>query len=134
MKPPSVNDGERTACGVVNDSAAHVLSPRATISPVVKVTQLGTLNKKFVLINPGPDAGAWPPGQDSAIMKLGKHKFGDPVPTEALCTETYLFSKIANVVVFAEIDTALCYVGYVRYVNTRKEIGTAATKTTGVIS
>ena len=129
-----MNDGERTACGVVNDSTARVQSPVCTVSPVVKVTQLGELNKKFTFINPGPDPGSWPEGQDSVTVKIGKHKVGDPAPKEVDCTLTNLYSKLANVIIFSADDAGMQFVGYARYVNTRKESGSAATKFSGIIS
>ena len=129
-----MNDGERTACGVVNDSTSRTTAAVCNVSPVVKVTQLGELNKKLTFINPGPDPGAWPEGQDCVVVKIGKHKSGDPVPKEADCTLTNLYSKLANGIVFSADDAGMLFVGYARYVNTRKEVGTAATKFTGIIS
>ncbi len=129
-----MNDGERTACGVVNDSTARTIAAICNVSPVVKITQLGELNKKLTFINPGPDAGAWPDGQDCVSVKIGKHKNGDPVPKEADCTLTNLYSKLANGIVFSADDAGMQFVGYARYVNTRKDVGTAATKFSGTIS
>lgn len=129
-----MNDGERTACGVVNDSTARTNAAVCNVSPVVKITQLGDFNKKLTFINPGPDPGAWPEGQDCVSVKIGKHKIGDPVPKEGECTLTNLYSKLANGIVFSADDAGLQFVGYARYVNTRKEVGTAATKFSGTIS
>ena len=61
-------------------------------------------------------------------VKFGFYKKGDPIPTEAACTQTEILGKQNDHVVYEEANFGLLFVGYVRYINNRKQIGTVATQ------
>lgn len=122
-----MTDGDRTRCGVVNDSGTHTPAALAGSGPGVVETKVGRL-VIHLAFSTAPD------GQDGVITRFGFYAEADPVPAEIDCTQTVLLSNIGGNVTFLEGRYAKHFVGYSRYINTRKEEGNAATVFYGIVN
>ena len=118
-----MTDTQRTACGVPNDSNTNEHAPVATTSPVIVYAPKGRLGGALHYSPTLKDDG-----QMGIKVKFGFYKKGDPVPTEAACTQTEILGKQNDHVVYEEANFGLLFVGYARYINNRKQIGTVATQ------
>ncbi len=128
---PLMTNLNRTACGVVNDSDSHTLSPIASVSPPVQYERSGDLGGELVF---GEPVGGEPEGQDGVSVTFGFYAIGTTAPTEANCTQTVLFRKKHGNVVFSDTHFGMAFVAFARYFNTRLDLGTVATKFEGVVS
>jgi len=126
-----MTDLQRTACGVVNDSDSHSLSPVAITGPAVDAERSGDLGLKIVF---GRLTGGILLGQDGVSVTFGFYAIGTTKPTEANCTQTVMFKKGVNFMTFAADHFGMAFVAYARYFNTRAVLGTVATKFEGIVS
>ena len=128
----NMTDVERTSCGVVNNSVLKTQAVIANVSPIVAKKGLGDLNIKFSFTAPQTT----PPltGQDEVIIKIGFYAIDAPIPTEAECVMIVVMNTKSGVITFDASKKGMQFVGYARYINTRKQVGTAATTISGVVS
>ncbi len=128
----NMNDAERTSCGVVNNSSSRTQAVIANVGPGVNEKALGDLNLKITFI--APQAATVPESQEAISTKFGFYAVGDPIPTEADCLLNVVLNTKSGVVVFDASKKGKLFVGYARYINTRKQLGTAATTFYGVVA
>jgi len=126
-----MSDDERTACGVVNDSTMHSLSPVATVSPVVEYERAGNLAGEMLFSDP---VAGKPDGQNGITVTFGFYVIGSTPPTEANCTQTIMFKKKHGIVVFDQSHFGMAFVAFARYFNTRLIVGSISTKFGGIVS
>ena len=132
---PNMTNDERTACGVHNDSGTDTPAPIENTSPVIQAANKGSLGLEIRYSPAGTSASnALPDGQFAVVVKFGFYKKGDPVPTEKQCTQSEILGKSPAHVTFDADNFGMLYVGFARYLNTRKELGTVATAFYGVVS
>lgn len=126
-----MTDVERTACGVVNDSDAHVMSPIALVSPPVQFERTGELALELAF---GIPTAGKPVGQEGVSVVFGFYPVGGTPPAEANCTKTVLIKKKKGGVIFSDANMGMAFVGFARYFNTRLDVGRVATRFTGIVS
>jgi len=130
-----MTDTEREACGVPNNAGTHTPASIETTSPVIQYASAGRLGGKITFAPAGSGtSGAKPEGQQGVRIKIGFYKQGDAVPTEDQCTQTEIVSNSPASIVFADSNYGMLFVGYARYFNTRKQMGTVATQFFGIVS
>ena len=130
-----MTDAEREACGVPIDSGTHTPAPVETTSPVIQYATAGRLGGKITFTPAGGShSGAKPAGQQGVRIKIGFYKQGDAIPTEDNCTQTEIVSNSPASIVFADDKYGMLFVGYARYFNTRKQLGTVATQFFGIVA
>ena len=122
-----MTDGDRTRCGVVNDSGTRTSAPQAGSGPVVVETKVGRL-VIHLAYSTAPD------GQDGVITRFGFYAEGATPPEEIDCTQTVVLNNLGGNVAFPETRYGKHFVGYSRYINTRKEEGNAATVFYGIVN
>ena len=129
----NMTDEDRTSCGVVNNSGNHTLSPVAGVAPEAIFARTGNFGGKLRFIDPATEVGGRPLGQDAISISFGFYAPDTTPPLEVDCTQTVLFSKQIGRVVFAPANINKLFIGYVRYVNTRKILGTIASVVMGAV-
>lgn len=130
-----MSNDQRTDIGVHNNSNTHTQSPVEETSPVIQAENKGELGLAIRYSPVGnPKSHALPDGQEAVIVKFGFYKKGDAVPTEKQCTQTEILGKSPAFVTFDGDNKGLLFVGYARYINTRKQLGLVATTFYGVVS
>jgi len=129
-----MTNADKMSCGINISTTVFTHSEVANISPIIDIEHLGELNMQIVFINPNTHTACKPKGQAGMIVTFGFYKNGNPVPTEKECTYTLSLSKSFSKIVFPESAKSMMFVGFARYINTRKMIGTSATQFFGVVS
>ena len=130
----NMTDSDRTSVGVHNDSGTHTPAKIETTSPVMQATNKGTLGLELRYSPVGnPKSHELPEGQIGVITKFGFYKKGGTIPTEKQCTQTEILGKSPASVIFDSDNSGDQYVGYARYINSRKQLGTVATTFYGVV-
>ena len=128
----NMSNEERDSVGVHNDAGTHTHSPVETTSPVIQSANKGSLGLEMRYSPVGnPKSHELPEGQIGVIVKFGFYKKGDPIPSEKQCTQTVILSKSPAAVTFDSDDFGSLFIGFARYINTRKQLGTVATTFTG---
>ena len=128
---PKMTDVERKACGVVNNSGTHTLSPVAEVAPPVQYERAGNLGGNMAF---GIPVGGEPAGQDGITVTFGFYAIGTTPPKEADCTQTIMYKTNSGHVVFSDTHFGMAFVAFARYFNTRAVLGTVATKFDGIVS
>ncbi len=128
----NMSDAERTSCGVVNNSVLKTPAVVANVSPIVAKKGLSDLNMKFSFTVPQTIPAVT--GQNEVIIKIGFHAVADPIPAEADCLLILVMNTKSGVITFDPSKKGMQFVGYARFINTRKQVGTAATTFSGIVS
>jgi len=128
----NMTDAERTSCGVVNNSTSRTVAVLANVSPIVAKKGLSDLNMKLSFTAPQTIPAIT--GQNEVIINVGFYAIGDPIPTEAECKLSLVMNTKSGVITFDPSKKGMQFVGYARFINTRKQVGTAATTFSGVVS
>jgi len=128
----NMTDAERTSCGVVNNSKSRTVAVVANVSPIVAKKGLSDLNMKLSFTAPQTIPAIT--GQNEVIINVGFYAIGEPIPTEAECKLSVVMNTKSGVITFDPSKKGLQFVGYARFINTRKQVGTAATTFSGVVS
>jgi len=128
----NMTDAERTSCGVVNNSKSRTVAVVANVSPIVAKKGLSDLNMKLSFTAPQTIPAIT--GQNEVIINVGFYAIGDPIPTEAECKLSLVMNTKSGVITFDPSKKGMQFVGYARFINTRKQVGTAATTFSGVVS
>jgi len=128
----NMTDAERTSCGVVNNSVLKTPAIVANVSPIVAKKGLSDLNMKLSFTAPQTIPAIT--GQNEVIINVGFYAIGDPIPTEAECKLSVVMNTKSGVITFDPSKKGMQFVGYARFINTRKQVGTAATTFSGVVS
>lgn len=130
----AMSDADRTLCGVVNNSDGRTPAPQAGNGPIVVETKVGRLVIHLAFTNPDSHLGGSPDGQDGVIVTFGFYNEADPIPAEIDCTQSEFLKMVGENVNFPEVRYGKHFIGYARYVNTRKERGVAATVFYGIVN
>lgn len=128
---PNMTNSEREAIGVTNDSDTLTDAQVMSVSPGVEFTRKGILVGEWDF-----DPKGLPDGQQGIIVKIGYYTGAedDKEPAEEDCTQTDLFSKAPHVFIFPPKKKGMRFIAYIRYINTRKVKGKAATIYRGIVS
>ncbi len=129
-----MTDENRDSVGVHNDADTHTASPIETSSPVIQTNNQGSLGMGLRYSPAGTHkSSALPDGQMAIILKFGFYKKGDTVPSEDKCTQMEIIGRSPAFVTFLAENFGMLFVGYARYLNTRKQLGLVATTFNGVV-
>ena len=128
----NMEDVDRSSCGVVNNSGTNTPATIANVSPVVTKKVLSDLNMKLIFTDPQTTPALT--GQHEVLIKIGFYAVDKPIPAEAECILSMVMNTKSGVITFDPSKKGMLFVGYVRYINTRKQVGTAATTFSGVVS
>lgn len=130
-----MTDSERTSCFVHNDSGTHKPAPIMEVAPGVQTKLTGNFGLEIRTFEAAkPKNNGKPKGQEGIQVKLGFYLKPDAIPTEEDCTQVVLLTKSPQGMVFPTSKIGMFYVGYARYFNTKKQMGTVATVFYGVVS
>ena len=131
----NMTDEDRMSVGVHNDSGTHTAAPIEKTSPVIQGSNKGSLGYQIIHSSAGSiKSHELPAGQIGIITKIGFYKKGDTVPTEDLCTQMDILGKSPAMITFNGTNFGLLFIGFARYINSRKQLGLVATTFTGVVS
>ncbi len=129
-----MTDTDKMACGINIATTVFTHATVVNFSPIINIRKLGELNMQIIFINPQTNKVCKPKGQAGMMVTFGFYKKGNLEPTENECTYTLFLSKSFSNMVFPESAKWMMFVGFARYINTRKKIGTSATQFFGVVS
>ena len=129
-----MTDGNRDSVGVHNDADTHTAAPIETSSPVIQTSKQGSLGMGLRYSPAGNrKSSALPDGQMGIIIKFGFYKIGNTVPSEKQCTQVEIIGRSPAFITFSDLNFGILFVGYARYLNTRKQLGLVATTFNGVV-
>lgn len=129
-----MSDEEKRRCGININSKGYTLSVISKKSPLVHVENTGICTAKMAFSNPDNHKCCMPEGQNKVIVTFGFYMENDKIPVEIDCTLTVIFGKSFSKIVFEAKRRGMHFVGYARYVNTRKKVGKSATQFFGIVS
>ena len=131
----NMTDEDRLSVGVHNDAGTHTAAAIETTSPVMQGSNKGSLGYEFIYSPVGNNKShELPAGQAGIVTKIGFYKQGGTVPTEKQCTQMDFLGKSPAHITFDSDYFSYLFIGFARYINTRKQLGTVATTFTGVVS
>lgn len=130
-----MSDTDRDSVGVHNNAGTDTPAPIEKTSPVIQANKKGNLGLEVIYHPVGsPKSNALPDGQFAVVVKFGFYVIGGTIPTEKQCTQIEILGKSPANITFDAENYGMAFVGYARYMNTRKEMGTTATTFYGVVS
>ena len=131
----NMTDEDRSSVGVHNDAGTHTPAPVETTSPVIQGSNKGTLGYQIVHSPAGTKKShELPAGQTGIVTKIGFYKQGATMPAEKQCTQMDFLGKSPANITFDADYFGYLFIGFARYINSRKQLGTVATTFYGVVS
>ncbi len=129
-----MSDEDKRRCGININSKGYTLSVISKKSPLVHFENTGICTAKMAFSNPENHKCCMPEGQNKVIVTFGFYKENESIPKEIDCTFTVIFGKSFSKIVFDASKRGMHFVGYARYINTRKKVGRSATQFFGIVS